>query len=411
MSLLIAALQLVGCPETERNSEELRRRAIEGLEKPRIDLKAFFDDEESDRSFAWVELTYLSTGVRKVEVGHEFDGYRLEKIVRNREGKPVGIVLQYIKTGKDMTLMLDKNEASRPMVPQIDGEWWQVAGNPDLGEYQTAEQEPVDFAVWQAADGTWQLWSCIRKTACGGHTRLFYRWEGQKLTDEHWKPMGIAMTADPGLGEALGGLQAPHVIRHRGTYYMFYGDWNRICLAKSLDGKRFERVLNARGQPDLFSGPYNNSRDPMVLKIGTSFYCYYTGHAETEKHKCAVFCRTSPDMVSWNDPVVVAAGGAAVDETPWWGANSECPFVVAKDGLYYLFRNQRYGTNSLNTQYCSRDPLYFGVDDDSLRIGTLPAAAPEIIEHEGQYYIAALLPGLDGIRIARLRWVPARDDS
>ena len=41
----------------------------------------------------------------------------------------------------------------------------------------------MDFAVWQAKDGTWQLWSCIRQTKCGGKTRLFYRWEGKALTD------------------------------------------------------------------------------------------------------------------------------------------------------------------------------------------------------------------------------------
>jgi hypothetical protein len=316
---------------------------------------------------------------------------------------------RYWLTGRDVSSMRETEEAPRPLVPQIDGEWWQVAGNPELGEYQTPEQEPVDFAVWQAADGTWQLWSCIRKTGCGGHTRLFYRWEGQRLTDEHWKPMGIAMQAEQELGEALGGLQAPHVIKIQRTYYMFYGDWNRICLAKSSDGKHFERVLNKKGQSDLFSGPYGNTRDPMVLKSGTSFYCYYTGHTETEKYKCAVFCRTSPDLTSWGESVIVSAGGAAAHETPWWGANSECPFVVEMEGLYYLFRNQRYGTNSMNTQYCSPDPLSFGVDDDRYSIGTLPVAAPEIIEHEGQYYIAALLPGLDGIRIARLRWVPGRD--
>jgi hypothetical protein len=30
--------------------------------------------------------------------------------------------------------------------------------------------------------------------------------------------------------------------------------------------------------------------------------------------------------------------------------------------------------------------------------------APEIVKHEGQYYIAALNPNLDGIRIAKLKW-------
>ena len=50
------------------------------------------------------------------------------------------------------------------LVPEIEGDFWQVAGDPDLGKYTTAKQQPVDFGIWQAADGTWQLWSCIRAT-------------------------------------------------------------------------------------------------------------------------------------------------------------------------------------------------------------------------------------------------------
>jgi len=69
-------------------------------------------------------------------------------------------------------------------VPQIDGPWWQVAGNPMDHKYATQKQEAVDFAVWQAADGTWQLWSCIRATTAGGKdgkTRFFYSWEGDTM--------------------------------------------------------------------------------------------------------------------------------------------------------------------------------------------------------------------------------------
>jgi len=288
--------------------------------------------------------------------------------------------------------------------PQINGEWWQIAGNPDLGEYTTDTQEPVDFAVWQAADGTWQLWSCIRKTACGGQTRLFYRWEGEKFEQENWTPMGIAMEADPALGETHGGLQAPHVIQEQGTYYMFYGDWNRICLATSSDGKHFTRVQNHRGEPDLFEGPYSNSRDPMTLKVDDTYYCYYMGNAQQEKHKSAVFCRMSQDLLHWSPPVKVAAGGIAAIQSNWWGGDSECPFVVHIEGLFCLFRNQIYGENNLNTQYCSPDPLDFGIDDDLFRVGTLPVAAPEIVQQGDQYYIASLLSSLDGIRLARLKW-------
>ena len=297
--------------------------------------------------------------------------------------------------------------------PQIDGEWQQIAGNPDLGKYTSSRQEPVDFAVWQAADGTWQLWSCIRNTKCGGRTRLFYRWEGKNLTDANWQPIGIAMQADTNVGEQTGGLQAPYVIRIKDVYYMFYGDWNRICLATSVDGKHFERTKNERGEPDLFSGPYENTRDPIVLKSRGLYFCYYTGHVtgnSPQKHKCAVFCRTSSDLKKWSEPVKVSAGGSPAQGKEWDGGNAECPFVVEMQGRYYLFRNQKYGKNNLNTQYCSLNPFDFGVDDDSFMTGTLAVAAPEIIEHNGQYYIAALMPNLKGIRIAKLKWLPKKQE-
>ena len=292
--------------------------------------------------------------------------------------------------------------------PVIEGEWWSVAGNPDLGEYTSPKQEPVDFGMWQAADGTWQLWSCIRHTKCGGHTRLFYRWEGRNLTDTDWEPMGIAMEADTSLGETKGGLQAPYVFREDGTYWMFYGDWKRICLARSEDGKKFTRVLGEDGEPDLFSGPFPQSRDAMVMRDHGLYYCYYTGHLPSDadaEHLCAVFCRVSDDMRHWSEPLKVCAGGWPSGMT-WYGGHCECPFVAKRDDHYVLFRNQKYGPDNHNTQYASANPLYFGIDTNRYMIGTLPGAAPEVFEHEGQWYIAGLKPNLEGIRIARLKWEP-----
>jgi hypothetical protein len=139
-------------------------------------------------------------------------------------------------------------------VPVIDGDFWQIAGNPDLGDLGSEQQQPVDFGIWQAGDGTWQLWSCIRKTNCGGNTRLFHGWEGESLEQVDWSPVGITMRADTTLGEQPGGLQAPHVILDEGIFYMLYGDWSRICLAKSKDGKEFHRILKpSDGEPDLFT--------------------------------------------------------------------------------------------------------------------------------------------------------------
>ncbi|MFB3902615.1 MAG: hypothetical protein ACE15E_04125 [Acidobacteriota bacterium] len=285
--------------------------------------------------------------------------------------------------------------------PVIVGPWWSVAGDPDLGDLTSPQQQPVDFAVWQAADGTWQLWSCIRKTNCGGMTRLFYRWEGKRLTDPDWRPVGIAMQAEPKYGETAGGLQAPYVVKDGDRYLMFYGDWEHIAMAESSDGKQFRGIVRPNGKTGMFSeGPGSNTRDPMALKIGDLWHCYYTAHPGA---KGADYCRTSRDLKEWSDSTKVAFGGS----TGTGPASAECPFVLALGDRYYLFRTRGYGVNALTTVYHSKDPMDFGRDqDEGHRLCTLPVAAPEIVLHEGQYYIAALKPSLKGIQIARLEWLP-----
>ena len=284
-----------------------------------------------------------------------------------------------------------------PRRPAIDGDWWTVAGNPDLGHLTGKNQQPVDFGLWQAADGTWQLWSCIRHTAEPGKTRLFHGWEGRRLTDRDWRPTGIRMRSDPLVGEPAGGLQAPYVLRAGGTYHMFYGNYQDICLATSTDGKVFRREVRG-GLVGLFTeGPHAITRDPMVLRIGERWHCYYCAHPEG---KGGIWCRTSENLRDWSPPTLVARGGQA--GKAWW--NFECPHVVHLDGYFYLFHTQRYMPNPQTSVYRSRDPMAFGVDDDAKFIGHLPVAAPELVRHEGQWYIAALAEKLDGIRLARLRW-------
>ena len=75
---------------------------------------------------------------------------------------------------------------------------------------------------------------------------------------------------------------------------------------------------------------------------------------------------------------------------------------------FHLFRTQVYGKDARSSVYFSHDPMDFGVDhDEGQFVCTLPIAAPEIIKHNGEYYIAALLPSLKGIQMARMEWVPA----
>jgi len=292
--------------------------------------------------------------------------------------------------------------ADTVLVPQVDGDFWQIAGDPDRGKYTLPKQQPVDFGIWRAADGTWQLWSCIRSTATPGKTRLLYRWQANRLTDRDWTPMGIAMMADPNFGETEGGLQAPFVLKEGSDYYMFYGDWENIAMAKSEDGKTFARQLTPEGKSGMFGeGAGNNTRDPMVIKIGSLYYIYYTAYPDGHGFD---FARTSKDLLHWSEPVKVAYGGSPGNAK----YSAECPFVYYQkaSGYYYLLRNQFYGQNAQFSVYRSKDPLDFGKDNDRFLVETMPFAAPEIVEFEGQTYLAVLLPNLKGIQIAKLKWVP-----
>jgi len=214
--------------------------------------------------------------------------------------------------------------------------------------------------------------------------------------------MGIAMQADAQYGETPGGLQAPFVFKDDGRFILLYGDWEHICSAESRDGKTFSRRLAPAGVSRLFSeGDGANTRDPMVLRAGALWHCYYTAHPQ---NRGAVYARTSPDLRTWSASRVVARGGRA-GTGPW---SAECPFVLeVQPGHFYLFRTQRYGPEAQTSVYHSTDALNFGVDDDSAHfVCTLPVAAPEILSYQGQMFIAALLPSLKGIQIARLSWKP-----
>lgn len=295
-------------------------------------------------------------------------------------------------------------EANRGWFPEVVGDWWQIAGNPDLGKYQTDKQEPLDFGIWQAADGTWQLWSCVRYTGCGGKTRLFFRWEGEKITDKNWRPMGIAMEADPHFGETEGGLQAPYVHKEGDIYYMYYGDWVNICLARSWDGKTFARHLNADGLSGLFSEKAGtSSRDPMVMAYRDLYYIYYTGVPEG---KGAIYCRISPDLFTWGDSIEVSSGGKGGNGP----ASAECAFVyyMPEDFSFYFFRAHPHKETGeyITSIYRSHDPLNFGVGSDEFWIGSLPYEVVRIIKDGPDFYMSALNPGYDGIRLVRMRWVP-----
>lgn len=88
---------------------DLRRQAQEELNKPKVELKGFYEDQDAEKLLAWVNVTYRNTNLTEsmqVQIAEEFAGYRLKKIIRNAQGRPIGILIRYIKTGKESTLSL-----------------------------------------------------------------------------------------------------------------------------------------------------------------------------------------------------------------------------------------------------------------------------------------------------------------
>src|SRR4030095_5562639 len=102
--------------------------------------------------------------------------------------KNLQVFFSVIVLGLSMRIAEGAVEAA--LRPRVVGDWWQIAASPNLAELTTTHQQRVVFGIGQPADGSWQLWSCVRGTKEPGHTRLLHRWEGATLTNTNWKPMG-----------------------------------------------------------------------------------------------------------------------------------------------------------------------------------------------------------------------------
>ncbi len=305
---------------------------------------------------------------------------------------------------------MDRTTAIARM-PALDGDPWHITGYPDLGDLQYGpEHEVVDHAIWQAKDGSWHCLACVRGTKVG---RVLYEWEGNSLEQKMWTPLGVTMRVDRSHGESINDwqgdewIQAPHVIEHAGQYWMFYGGHNtelgecQTCLATSPDGRSFKRYKNAQGYSRVFVGP-GETRDPMVLRVGNQWVCYYCGHDTGKRRPCKVYARTSDDLIHWSSYRDVSWGGFT-SGTGFY--STECPFVVYLDGYYYMFRTSEYRPPARTHVYRSPDPFDFGLGTDEKWITTLRVAAPEIVQLSDQYYISSVEDLKGGIQLFKLRWV------
>ncbi len=291
-----------------------------------------------------------------------------------------------------------------PRIPVLPGkaDWWYVCAMPELGKLAGPDpkrQHVVDHGFIRADNGAWQLWACIRGTAV---SRLIYGWEGESLQEGPWRPRGVMVRADAKWGEKVkdGREQAgaPFFIRRRGKVYCFYHSGG-FRLMVSDDGRQFERV-DLGGGTNRVGIP--GARDVMILEHGGRYYAYATAMGLPKGQttwQSWVSCAVSDDLKTWKGNHVVSKGGVG-------GVGpvaAESPFVAFLDGYFYLFRSSSMTFKTY--VYRSKDPLAFGIDDDSKLVATFRLKAPELVLHDGQWYISDL-HRFQGIRMGRLQWKP-----
>ena len=182
---------------------------------------------------------------------------------------------------------------------------------------------------------------------------------------------------------------APCLLEHGGLYYMFYGP-SPTKLAVSYDfGDWFGHEIEMRGVP-----PMACHRDHFVLPVGENEWVMYaTG---LQNGKSAVSCLRSGDLLRWDFAGWALTSGEKSELNPSWGA-FESPFVVQKDGGFYLFTT--YTDCSKKTYhdtlvFYSTDPYRFGVYNGAAGqnggvqpITRLRCHAPEVVQENGRWYI------------------------
>jgi len=272
-------------------------------------------------------------------------------------------------------------------VPVVEGKWWQIAPNaPDVGDLKTGEENACDFAIFQAGDGSWRCVSCIRGTKAPGQ-RIFYQWKSAKVTDENWTPVGFLPVerGERGKPPELSSVQAPHPFVWQGKRYLFYNSSGARCMI-SDDGIHWTQHKNTEGQTKFF----DMGRDVCVFydEPNSRWIAYYCGTVDGPQGRLgAMVARTAPTPEGpWSqEETAVRTDG-----------NPESPFVLLHEGKYYLWQQM--------SVYVSDDPLNFNgapLVTQMTGVWFNGKYAPEIVEHDGQWYVAGYSRGL---HVAKFTW-------
>ncbi len=261
-------------------------------------------------------------------------------------------------------------------IPEIASEWVRIVEYP--------EHHLNDFCLFRDLAGAWHAVGILGTGTWKSEQSLFHS-TGASLSErfENLPPLFTHLPAWVGSRRSWNRApqkHAPHVIVHEGTYHLFYRrPPGTILVVRSTDPRTWpdeaELVFEDR-----------DARDVCVVRDGPAFLLYYCQAADLGGiMRSSILLRRSVDLRSWSEPVVVHF------DTTGKTAHSklESPFVVRRPEGYYLFLRYRFaGDRELTTVYLSTRPNRFPSGRRAYFTAIEGAHAAEIVEHDGEYWIA-----------------------
>ncbi|TVP76391.1 MAG: hypothetical protein EA353_12145 [Puniceicoccaceae bacterium] len=292
-----------------------------------------------------------------------------------------------------------RNSAPRTLVPIISGDWQLLYKPEKTGCYVN------DHSLIRGLDGRWHLFGITKATpeTAADEERYFTYGRGSELiTPGGFEEIGIVCN---------NGVRAwaPSVVTDGRRYFMHYGP-SPMRMATSDELRHWMEHT-----PIFHDAPLDSChRDSMVLRVDDHWLMYATGIHE-RYGVISVF--KSSDLVNWTFLKFALRTSGNAPLNPAWGA-TESPFVVARDGGYYLFmtytdcRVENYHNTLV---FYSKDPTEFGEytgdNENSVIVARIHAHAPEIVQDtDGRWYITTCgwrnrqVPIEGAVAIAPLDW-------
>lgn len=253
---------------------------------------------------------------------------------------------------------------------------------------------PNDHTFIKSRDGTWHAFGITGPYAGKVHEAEFQSFHirspfptlEKSLMSKSWIEEPKVLGA-PDRPDEDRRLYAPCVIEKDALYFMFYGPEEIRCAVSS-------DLYHWRPQGTIIScQEYEN--DPMIVKVDSEYYLY------TLHHPAGICCRRSRDLLTWSTETLAY-------EHSLQQANCESPFLVARDGRFYLFWTLwdwagSHGPYDYRTHVLtSDDPERFRQAD---LVATLHAHAPEVLQDDdGDWFISSAEYPHRGINLTRLAW-------